>query len=65
METAQVLKLIRKRLGPGGCTQRSLAAEFGVSEAYLSDVLAEKRNPGKSILKALGLTQRTVYEKKQ
>jgi hypothetical protein len=36
---------------------------MGVSEAYLSDVLAGKRNPGPAILKALGLSQRPVYSK--
>ncbi len=63
MESAQVLKIIRSRIN--GSTQRQVAQDLGVSTAYLSDVLAGKRNPGKKILDALGLKQRIVYSKEE
>ncbi len=61
MESTQVLKIIRSRIN--GSTQRQVAHDLGVSTAYLSDVLAGKRNPGPKILQGLGLQQRIVYRK--
>lgn len=46
------------------CTQRELAAKIGVPPAYLNDVLAERRRPGKKILRALGYEKATIYKKK-
>ena len=63
MEHAQVLKLLERMIALS--TQRKVASELGVSEAYLSDVRKGKRNPGDKLLKALGLESRTVYSKTQ
>lgn len=48
-------------------SQKDLAREMGVSEAYVSLVLAGKRQPGPKVLKFLGLRQvvtRTVTYKR-
>ena len=42
-------------------SQRALAKELGVSEAYLSDVINGRRDPGRKILKALGLERVVAY----
>jgi predicted GIY-YIG superfamily endonuclease len=44
---------------PPGEGQRGLAKKLGVSESYVSLILSGKRQPGKKILRALGL-KRTV-----
>jgi len=45
-------------------SQRGVAAMLGVSQAYLSDVLAGRREPGDKILTALNLKRvvRIRYE---
>lgn len=43
-------------------SQRAAAGQLGVSQAYLSDVLAGRRAPGPAILKALGLERETNYK---
>lgn len=42
-----------------GKSLRSYALELGISAAYLSDVLNDKREPGPKILDALGLERET------
>ncbi len=44
-------------------TQAMLAKEFGVSQSYLSDFLAGKREAGPRILKALGYNDTPHYTK--
>jgi transcriptional regulator with XRE-family HTH domain len=61
MEQAQLVRLLMRRVD--GSTQRQVAEDMGVSQAYLSDVLLRKRAPGPKILHALGLQQRIVYSK--
>jgi hypothetical protein len=41
--------------------QRRWAAANSISAPYVSDVLAGKREPGETILRALGLDRKTVY----
>lgn len=43
-------------------SQKALAEHLGVSAQYLGDVLSGKREPGDSILKALGLRKTVHYE---
>ena len=43
--------------------QREFAKQHGLSAQYVNDVLHGKRKPGPKILKALGLSAKTVYEK--
>lgn len=42
-------------------SQKALAAQLGVSPQYLGDVLNGKREPGESILEALGLCKVVHY----
>lgn len=42
-------------------SQRAWAARAGVSQAYLSSVLSGRREPGESILAALGLVRVIAY----
>ena len=43
--------------------QVAVAAELGISAQYLSDVLHERRKPGKKILAALGMERVVIYKK--
>ena len=42
----------------------ALAAKWGISVQYIADVLRGYRDPGKSILKALGYERVVLYRKK-
>ena len=53
-----VLRILRRRQGKR--TQKELAREIGISPAYLSDVLAERRNVSERILKYVGLVMTFV-----
>jgi hypothetical protein len=44
-------------------SQLSVAAELGVSQSYLSDVLLGRKEPGESILEPLGLRRVIRYER--
>ncbi len=55
----EVLELLRKRQGER--TQNDLAAELGVSSAYLSDVFLGRRDLGVKILEALGMYREWSY----
>jgi len=50
----QVISQLRAAASQAG-SQRAYAETIGVSEAYLSDVLAGRRTPGPKVLTALGL----------
>jgi transcriptional regulator with XRE-family HTH domain len=56
----QVQKLIRDRAEQLG-SQLAVAEAAGVSAAYISDILNDKREPGPTVLTWLGLSARTVY----
>lgn len=53
MTKEQVIELLKKRMGKR--TQREFAAQIGVREQYLSDVLNGRRDPGPTILAHLEL----------
>ena len=53
---AMLLRMKGKR------TQIQLANQLGVSTQYLGDVLAGKREPGKTILDALKLERMVMYK---
>jgi transcriptional regulator with XRE-family HTH domain len=53
---------IKARIGYD-VTQRSLAKQYGISAAYLSDFLAGNREAGPKILKALGYESEPFYRK--
>ena len=56
-------RLGRECEAPGG--QAAWAKAHGVSAAYVNDVLRERREPGKSILDALGLEKVVTYREKR
>jgi len=58
-----VIKLIRSEAAKRG-TQKALADHLGVSDAYLSDVLNGRKDPGESILEPLGLERVVTYRRK-
>lgn len=57
-----VLRRLAKRQGDR--TQRELAAEVGVSQQHLNDVLAGRRPPGPAVLNYLGLEKAYVESPK-
>lgn len=62
--TAITLDDVRQMLrdkSDGAGSQKALAAQLGVSPQYLGDVLNGKREPGESILEALGLRKVACY----
>lgn len=44
-------------------SQAAFAAKIGISATYLSDVLNARRDPGETILAALGLARVTRYRR--
>ena len=63
MTRDQVVKRIRDLVNKAG-SQRLIAQRFGVSDAYLGDVLKGQRKPGPKILKQLGLERDTEAYRK-
>lgn len=57
--TADEVRAVVSRMAMRAGSLRALARSWGVSAAYLSDILAGNRTPGPSVLRHLGLT-RTV-----
>lgn len=56
------IAVLREMIDKAG-SQLSVAAELGVSQSYLSDVLMGRKDPGDKILKPLGLKRKpTEYE---
>lgn len=46
-----------------GANQKAWADSHGVAPSYVSDVLNRRRDPGRAILRALGLTKTVAYVK--
>lgn len=44
------------------CSQKEFADQHGISPQYVHDVITGRRMPGASILNALGLRKRVIYE---
>ena len=61
--TDDVLSAIRTRVKKAG-TQVRVAADLGVSPVYLSDVLAGRRAPGPTLLRALGYARAARFERR-
>jgi transcriptional regulator with XRE-family HTH domain len=61
MDKKQLIKMLWVLVEKEG-SQKQLADKLKVSPAYLNDVLNEKRDPGESILKPLGLRKVVRYE---
>jgi hypothetical protein len=60
MDTAAVRRLLGAAVQQAG-TQASWCALHDISPAYLSDVLAGRREPGEKILAAMGLERVLSY----
>lgn len=59
--TMDPIKELRRRLAKK--TQTALAAELGVSTAYLNDVLQGRREAGEKLLKPLGITRVVIHKR--
>ena len=60
MDQLDVCRMLRERCKAAG-GQRAWAQAVGISEQYVSDVLNARREPGESILRALGLAKVVRY----
>ncbi len=56
MADHSIRKLLQAMIVRAG-SQRAVAKSLGISDAYLSDILRERRAPGGKVLRALGLTR--------
>ena len=61
MSTNPVRTEIQRRVKRS--TYAAVAAELGVSMSYLYDAAQGKREPGPSLLKALGYERRLIYKR--
>lgn len=64
MKVQEVRDRLRAACAAAG-TARAWAAQNGLSSAYISDVMNGRRDPGDSVLRALGLRRVTSYEPAQ
>ena len=62
MTSSTVLGELRRVIVQQG-SQKAAAAHLGVSAAYLSDVLRDRREPGPKLLSALGMKRTVTYDK--
>jgi hypothetical protein len=62
MTAEEVRTMLRDACRKAG-TSAAWAAKHGISQAYVSDAMNGRRDPGPAILKALGLTSETQYRK--
>jgi transcriptional regulator with XRE-family HTH domain len=60
MTEEQVVIAIRK--GQDGESLRDYAARIGISAAYLSDIYAGKRSPGRKCLDFFGISKKRIVE---
>jgi len=60
MTRDELVKLLQRRVQTAG-TQAALAKELGITAAYLGDVLNGKREPGPTLLNALGFRRVITY----
>lgn len=60
----ELIALLRRRIKECG-SQKDFAATAGISAQYVSDVLHGRREPGESILDALGLQKVVTYREKE
>ncbi|MBI5651743.1 MAG: helix-turn-helix domain-containing protein [Chloroflexi bacterium] len=64
MTRDEVVELLRKKIEKAG-TQVAIAREFGVTEAYISDILHGKSAPGEKVLVGLGLRRVVSYVRRE
>ena len=61
MEEVQYIRGLVWRAVEDAGSRTALAAQWGISVQYIADVLNGRRDPGKSILKALGYERVVLY----
>lgn len=59
LSKAQFLEHLKRKIKTAG-TQREMAAQLGVSQQYLSDVLKGRREPGPKLAEAMGFGGREI-----
>jgi transcriptional regulator with XRE-family HTH domain len=64
MDAEQVSALLRRYMESMGMNQKQFAQASKVSQQYLSDVLAGRKEPGKKILAILGARKAYVIYRK-
>lgn len=64
MTLEQVLALIKRKIDEVG-SQKAAAERWGVSEAYISQVLSGTQNPGRKILDAINVEHVDKYRFKK
>ncbi len=62
IDKEQLLAILKKAADEAD-SHTKWAEDHGMSKAYLSDVLAMNRGPGKKILDALGYVEERLYRK--
>lgn len=62
LDLLDVLNMLRAQCEAAG-SQQAWAARHGLSSSYICDVLMARRDPGESILRALGIVRRVSYVK--
>jgi hypothetical protein len=60
MNKTEFLSYLRSLVTDAG-SQKALAKRLEINEAYLSDILAERREPAEKILSALGMEKVVTY----
>ena len=60
MDKAEFLQYLKGFVDEAG-TQKALAEKLGINQAYLSDILAGRREPADKILTALGMERVVTY----
>lgn len=63
MTLDSVIAMLRRECAAAG-SQKAYAAKIGVSLAHINDVLRGRREPGPSILNALGLEKVVDYRRR-
>lgn len=59
----EVIALMKKRQGER--SNQDFAVELGISKQYLGDIYQGRRDPGETVLTALGLEKKEFFIKKQ
>jgi transcriptional regulator with XRE-family HTH domain len=62
MNKEELMALLREKITQAG-DQRKLAAQLGVSQPHLSEILNGRKEPAEKVLTALGLRRVVMFEK--
>lgn len=62
MNKEELMALLREKIAEAG-DQRKLAAQLGVSQPHLSEILNGHKEPAEKLLTALGLRRVVMFER--